>query len=67
MFTTSDDAAMIKQILSTHAPDGREVDVKPILHIVEDILNRANAGTETDPVKQTYISFCNYIFILWRG
>ncbi|KAK6930924.1 Sieve element occlusion, N-terminal [Dillenia turbinata] len=41
MFTSSDDSAMMKQILSTHAPDGREFDVKPILHIVEDIFRRA--------------------------
>ncbi|XVE84072.1 hypothetical protein DITRI_Ditri16bG0139600 [Diplodiscus trichospermus] len=32
---------MMKQILETHAPDGREVDVRPLLSLVEDILNRA--------------------------
>lgn len=41
MFSASDDSAMVKQIQATHAPDGREVDVKPILHVIEDILHRA--------------------------
>ncbi|KAJ6302282.1 hypothetical protein OIU77_016381 [Salix suchowensis] len=41
MLATSDDSVMIKQIVGIHAPDGREVDVKPLLHLVEDILKRA--------------------------
>ncbi|MBA0552426.1 hypothetical protein Golob_023236 [Gossypium lobatum] len=38
MFAASDDNAMMKQILSTHAPDGRLVDVKPILLIIDNVL-----------------------------
>ncbi|XWS47856.1 hypothetical protein CRYUN_Cryun13aG0021300 [Craigia yunnanensis] len=38
MFSASDDSAMMKQIQSTHAPDGRVVDVKPILQIVDNVL-----------------------------
>ncbi|XP_059657798.1 protein SIEVE ELEMENT OCCLUSION B-like [Cornus florida] len=38
VFSSSDDNAMMKQILATHAPDGREFDVKPILLIVEDVM-----------------------------
>ena len=41
MLSMSDDNVMMKQILTTHAPDGREVDVRPLLYLVEDILNRA--------------------------
>ena len=41
MFTSSDDTAMMKQIQATHASDGREFSVKPLLHIVEDIFLRA--------------------------
>lgn len=37
----NDDTTMMKQIQATHAPDGREVDVKPILQVIEDILSRA--------------------------
>ncbi|XVF16297.1 hypothetical protein REPUB_Repub10bG0019100 [Reevesia pubescens] len=37
----SDDNVMMNQIMTTHAPDGREVDVKPLLYLVEDILTRA--------------------------
>ncbi|KAL3511368.1 hypothetical protein ACH5RR_030769 [Cinchona calisaya] len=38
--STLDDTAIIKQILSTHAPDGREFDVKPLLIIIQDIMYR---------------------------
>ncbi|KAL3501102.1 hypothetical protein ACH5RR_035551 [Cinchona calisaya] len=41
LFSTSDDTAMTKQIRATHAPDGREFDVKPLLLIIEDIMHRA--------------------------
>lgn len=41
MFSASDDSAMLKQVQATHAPDGREVDVRPILSIIEDIFRRA--------------------------
>jgi hypothetical protein len=47
MLTMSDDNVMMKQILGTHAPDGREVDVKPLLHLVEDILKRATQQIDT--------------------
>lgn len=46
LFSTSDDTAMMKQIQATHVPDGREVDVKPLLNVVEDILNRATPGID---------------------
>nr|GFC19701.1 protein sieve element occlusion B-like [Tanacetum cinerariifolium] len=36
------DNAMMKHILATHAPDGTYLDVIPLLHIIEDIMNRAN-------------------------
>ena len=45
MFSTSDDSAMTKQVEATHAPDGREIDVKPILQIVDEILVRFIART----------------------
>ncbi|RVW78585.1 Protein SIEVE ELEMENT OCCLUSION B [Vitis vinifera] len=42
----SDDNMMVKQIHATHAPDGREFDVKPLFQLVEDILNRATPGVD---------------------
>ncbi|KAB1211722.1 hypothetical protein CJ030_MR6G022428 [Morella rubra] len=42
MLTLSDDNVMVNQILATHAPDGREVHARSLLHLVEDILNRAS-------------------------
>ncbi|KAI5604648.1 hypothetical protein BDE02_01G303000 [Populus trichocarpa] len=47
MLTMSDDNVMMKQIVGTHAPDGREVDVKPLLHLVEDILKLATQQIDT--------------------
>ncbi|KAL5829285.1 hypothetical protein ACOSQ3_018753 [Xanthoceras sorbifolium] len=44
MFSTSDDQAMLKQVQSTHAPDGREFAVKPLLYIIEDIFQRSAPG-----------------------
>ncbi|KAK7858675.1 protein sieve element occlusion b [Quercus suber] len=37
MFSSSDDNVMSKQIQATHASDDREVDVRPLLHLIEDI------------------------------
>ncbi|GMP29475.1 hypothetical protein CsSME_00004563 [Camellia sinensis var. sinensis] len=44
MLMMSDDNVMMKQIQGSHNPDGREIDVKPILHIVVDILSRHHAS-----------------------
>ncbi|KAL8550589.1 hypothetical protein ACS0TY_009134 [Phlomoides rotata] len=49
-FFSSDDTALNKQIQATHAPDMEEVDARPILSIVEDILRLARpaSGEEHD-------------------
>ncbi|KAK4373165.1 hypothetical protein RND71_008549 [Anisodus tanguticus] len=41
MFIKSDDNALIKHIEDSHSPDGRDLNVKPLLHIIEDIMLRA--------------------------
>ncbi|XP_030542064.1 protein SIEVE ELEMENT OCCLUSION B-like [Rhodamnia argentea] len=41
MFSSSDDNAMLKQIQSTHAPDGREVEVTHLLRVIEEIFQHA--------------------------
>lgn len=41
LFSSSDDTAMLNQLRATHAPDGRDIDVKPLLRIIEDIFDRA--------------------------
>ncbi|KAI3818117.1 hypothetical protein L1987_11920 [Smallanthus sonchifolius] len=41
MFSSSDDNAMMKNILATHSPDGTYTDVIPLLKIIEDIMHRA--------------------------
>lgn len=50
MVAMSDDNIMMKQIIGTHTPDGREVDVKPLFFIVQDILNRATFQVDTPEV-----------------
>ncbi|KAL9246535.1 hypothetical protein vseg_020056 [Gypsophila vaccaria] len=45
LFSTSDDASMLNQLKTTHSPDGRDIDVKPLLHIIEDIFSRAAPNT----------------------
>ncbi|GLU02146.1 hypothetical protein SLE2022_194120 [Rubroshorea leprosula] len=47
MLTMSDDNVMLKQIQSTHAPDGRLVDIKPLFNLIEDILDRATQHVDT--------------------
>ncbi|KAG9446472.1 hypothetical protein H6P81_012600 [Aristolochia fimbriata] len=49
MFSASDDSVVMKQILATHSPDGRDVDVRPLLHVVEDVLHRANPAVVMTP------------------
>lgn len=41
LYAKSDDSVVVKQILATHSPDGRDVDTRPLLKLVEDILQRA--------------------------
>lgn len=45
LFSSSDDNVVMKQILATHSPDGRDIDVRPILNVIEDILKRASPTT----------------------
>ncbi|KAG0455233.1 hypothetical protein HPP92_024208 [Vanilla planifolia] len=42
LFSSSDDSIVLKQIHETHSPEGRDIDVRPILRLVEDILLRAS-------------------------
>lgn len=41
LFSSSDDSVVMKQILATHSPDGRDINTRPLLRIVEDVLQRA--------------------------
>lgn len=61
-FSISDDGVMLKQIQAVHAPDGRVIDVRPLLHIVEDIFSCAtpSADAVVSPVtipKRLYLLF----------
>ena len=53
----SDDNMMVKQIQATHAPDGREFDVRPLYQLVEDILNRATLAVDPSISVKHYYNF----------
>ncbi|KAM7272951.1 hypothetical protein ACFE04_027615 [Oxalis oulophora] len=55
----SDDNAMMKQVHTTHAPDGREVDVRPIILIIEDILSRANTPEPSNTMLEDKTSLAS--------
>lgn len=60
MFSSSDETGMMKQIMAYHVPDGRDFDVKPLLLIVEDIMQRAKPSFPTISVHiYTYIYCIN--------
>ncbi|XP_054805801.1 protein SIEVE ELEMENT OCCLUSION B-like isoform X2 [Prosopis cineraria] len=48
--SASDDNAVMKQVVATHAPVDRHVDVRPLLNVVQDILHRIT--TVIPPVVQ---------------
>ncbi|KAK8924006.1 hypothetical protein KSP39_PZI019263 [Platanthera zijinensis] len=41
LFSSSDDSIVMKQMYETHKPEGRDIDVRPILYVVEEVLRRA--------------------------
>ncbi|KAK2968636.1 hypothetical protein RJ640_030716 [Escallonia rubra] len=45
LFAPSDDNVMMKQVQATHAPDGLEFDLKPVVCIIEQIILRATSTT----------------------
>ncbi|KAL4653267.1 hypothetical protein ACB092_01G290600 [Castanea dentata] len=47
MPTMSDDNVLVSHILGSHIPDGRDVDVKPLLRLVEEIFSRATLTPDT--------------------
>ncbi|XP_024968829.1 protein SIEVE ELEMENT OCCLUSION B-like [Cynara cardunculus var. scolymus] len=51
IFSATDDNVIMKQVISTHLPDGTDVDVKPLLNIVEDILKHATINA--DPISSS--------------
>ncbi|XP_050270978.1 protein SIEVE ELEMENT OCCLUSION B-like [Quercus robur] len=57
MLTLSDDNVLVSHILGSHSPDGRDVDVKPLLRLVEDILRRATLTPDAllTTGSQTYL------------
>jgi hypothetical protein len=44
----SDDNILVKKIVSDHNPEGLDYDVKPLLHIVEDILRLSTLRSSDD-------------------
>ncbi|XP_050377785.1 protein SIEVE ELEMENT OCCLUSION B-like [Argentina anserina] len=55
-YSKSDDTALVRQIRETHTP-GRShlVDVKPILHVIDEIFNRSSVGTDGGILLGTHV------------
>ncbi|KAF7130283.1 hypothetical protein RHSIM_Rhsim10G0033600 [Rhododendron simsii] len=72
LLTTSDDNFMMKQIMATHTPNGREFNVRPLLHVVEDVMHRAtpiipgiaNARLEALDEKALHSGFSDMLELL---
>ncbi|KAD7479568.1 hypothetical protein E3N88_02704 [Mikania micrantha] len=47
-FSASDDNVIMRQVIDTHLPDGTDFDVKPLVHIVEEILRYATINATPD-------------------
>ncbi|RZS01010.1 hypothetical protein BHM03_00030810, partial [Ensete ventricosum] len=52
LFSSSDDSVVMKQILATHSPDGRDINTRPLLRLVEDVLQRATPTVIVTPQAQ---------------
>nr|XP_043624132.1 protein SIEVE ELEMENT OCCLUSION B-like [Erigeron canadensis] len=52
----SDDNAMLKYILATHAPDGTYFNVKPFLEIIENIVRTTNQAELSSMVERRFVS-----------
>lgn len=62
-FSSSDDSGMMKQILATHQPDGREVDCRSLLNVIEDIFHRATPTVATATQVVTRFLLCLSAFV----
>ncbi|KAD5507696.1 hypothetical protein E3N88_15399 [Mikania micrantha] len=72
MFSSSDDSAMMKQVVGTHSPDGRDVELEPILTVIEEtfhhaipanldgVINGTHDGLIDEMVEQDKIAFSNF-------
>lgn len=45
---------MLNQLRATHAPDGRDIDIKPLLRIIEDIFDRATLTVHRSSLVEQY-------------
>ncbi|MFS7949112.1 putative sieve element occlusion [Helianthus anomalus] len=49
VFSASDDNMIMRQVIDTHLPDGTDVDVKPLLLTVQDILKHSTINADHVP------------------
>ncbi|CAI9272786.1 unnamed protein product [Lactuca saligna] len=52
IFSALDDNVITKQVVDTHLPDGNDVDVKPLLDIVEDIIRYATINVDSTSLAE---------------
>lgn len=61
---SSDDSMMLKVIQHTHSPDAREVQVRGLLSLVEDILDRATLDSDDSNASVSIQSTTTHTFLL---
>lgn len=60
IFSASDDNVIMKQVVDTHLPDGTDVDVRPLLDIIQDILRHATINP--DPLSSVLLITIFHIY-----
>ncbi|KVH88937.1 hypothetical protein Ccrd_024684 [Cynara cardunculus var. scolymus] len=55
MFSASDDNAMMKHIVATHSPDGTLFNVRPLIQIIEDIMQRVDPVAAVDATAHLHV------------
>uniref|UniRef100_A0A7N0RIT2 Protein SIEVE ELEMENT OCCLUSION B-like n=1 Tax=Kalanchoe fedtschenkoi TaxID=63787 RepID=A0A7N0RIT2_KALFE len=47
VFSSSEDTALMRQVQATHVPDGREIQLNPILIVIEDVVRQTSCSIDS--------------------
>lgn len=62
IFSSSYDSAVMKRVLATHAPDGRQVDLEPLLAAIEETFRHAVLADFDSVIIITAVYMHDYLF-----
>lgn len=63
-YQPDDDSLVVRQARETHVPEPLFLDVKPILHIAEDILNQAALAIDRIRHVFAFSLFSSFVLVL---